>query len=481
MFSSNFTGVASSSSVRRLESKDNNLKKIVLLNTQSKITSKDVKKSQSSVSLISNKHDTLNSNVSNSKANVLNAKTINAVNGGSNRVIKLVLWIINSGCSKHMTRNVKLLKNFFGKFMRIVCLDLEVSFRSNTCYVRNLEGEDLLTGSRDSNLYTISVSEMAASSPVCLMSKATSLCYATNDRYDLGKMKPKADIGIFIGYSESSIGFRIYNHRTRKIMETIHVKFDELTTMASKCNNSGPGLNCLNFQDSSKDSGLKYSHESPQVVSSSEEPIANQPTTLVSDNNTDESVQEDVAELDGNTFINPFCTPELEEAKIVERFSKGYHQEERIDFEESFASVARLKDVRMFVAHAAHKNFTIYQMDVKTAFLNGPLKEEVFVSQPDFSNHVYRLKKALYNLKQSLRAWYDKLSSFLIENHFTQGIVDPNLFTRRHGDDILLVQIYVDDRIFGSTNSVFSNRFAKLMKDNFEMSMNGEMKFFLGF
>ncbi|GJT25155.1 hypothetical protein Tco_0895092 [Tanacetum coccineum] len=91
MFSSNYTGVASSSSVRRLESKDNNLKKIVLLNTQSKSTSKDVKKSQSSVSLISNKHDTLNSNVSNSKANVLNAKTINAVNGGSNRGEKSLL------------------------------------------------------------------------------------------------------------------------------------------------------------------------------------------------------------------------------------------------------------------------------------------------------------------------------------------------------------------------------------------------------
>ncbi|GJS61095.1 retrovirus-related pol polyprotein from transposon TNT 1-94 [Tanacetum coccineum] len=125
-------------------------------------------------------------------------------------------------------------------------------------------------------------------------------------------------------------------------------------------------------------------------------------------------------------------------------------------------------------------------MDVKTAFLNGPLKEEVFVQQPDgfvdpdFPNHVYRLKKALYGLKQAPRAWYDKLSSFLIEHHFTKGIVDPTLFTRRHGDDILLVQIYVDDIIFGSTKPVFAKRFEKLMKDNFEMSMIGEMKFFLG-
>ncbi|GJR88066.1 retrovirus-related pol polyprotein from transposon TNT 1-94 [Tanacetum coccineum] len=166
--------------------------------------------------------------------------------------------------------------------------------------------------------------------------------------------------------------------------------------------------------------------------------------------------------------------------------AKGYGQEEGIDFEESFAPVARLEAVRIFVAYAAHKNFPIYQMDVKTAFLNGPLKEKVFVRQPDgfvdpdFPNHVYHLKKALYGLKQAPRAWYDKLSSFLIEHHFTKGIVDPTLFTRRHGDDILLVQIYVDDIIFGSTKPVFSTRFAKLMKDNFEMSMIGEMKFFLG-
>ncbi|GKE49475.1 retrovirus-related pol polyprotein from transposon TNT 1-94 [Tanacetum coccineum] len=116
-----------------------------------------------------------------------------------------------------------------------------------------------------------------------------------------------------------------------------------------------------------------------------------------------------------------------------------------IDFEESFAPVARLEAVRMFVAYAAHKNFTIFQMDVKTTFINGPLKEEVYVSQPDgfvdpdFPAHVYKLKKSQYCLKQAPRAWYDKFSSFLIEHHFIKGIVDPILFTRRHGGDILLV------------------------------------------
>ncbi|GKA36606.1 retrovirus-related pol polyprotein from transposon TNT 1-94 [Tanacetum coccineum] len=166
--------------------------------------------------------------------------------------------------------------------------------------------------------------------------------------------------------------------------------------------------------------------------------------------------------------------------------AKGYKQEEDIDFEESFATVARLEAVGMFVAYAAHKNFTIFQMDVKTTFLNGPLKEEVYVSQPDdfvdpdFPDHVYRLKKALYGLKQAPKVWYDKLSSFLIEYHFTKGIVDPTLFTRRHEGDILLIQVYVDDIIFCSTNPDFSKCFANLMKNNVEMSMMGELKFFLG-
>ncbi|GKD99815.1 retrovirus-related pol polyprotein from transposon TNT 1-94 [Tanacetum coccineum] len=160
--------------------------------------------------------------------------------------------------------------------------------------------------------------------------------------------------------------------------------------------------------------------------------------------------------------------------------------EEGIDFEESFAPVTRLEAVKIFVSYAAHKSFPIYQMDVKMAFLNGLLKEEVFVRHPDgfvdpdFPNHVYHLKKALYGLKQAPRASYDKLSSFLIEHHFTKGIVDPTLFIRRHMDDILLVQIYVDDIIFGSTKPVYSTRFAKLMKDNFEMSMIDEMEIFLG-
>ncbi|GJS44789.1 retrovirus-related pol polyprotein from transposon TNT 1-94 [Tanacetum coccineum] len=166
--------------------------------------------------------------------------------------------------------------------------------------------------------------------------------------------------------------------------------------------------------------------------------------------------------------------------------AKGYAQEEGIDFKESFALVARLEDVRIFVAYATHNSFPIYRMDVKTAFLNGSQKEEVYVAQPDGfidPNHpekVYQLRKTLYGLKQAPRAWYDELSNFLMSKGFTKGTIDPTLFTIRYGEDILLVQIYVDDIIFRSTNPKFSKRFKKLMHSRFEISLMGEMKFFLG-
>ncbi|GKD53057.1 retrovirus-related pol polyprotein from transposon TNT 1-94 [Tanacetum coccineum] len=166
--------------------------------------------------------------------------------------------------------------------------------------------------------------------------------------------------------------------------------------------------------------------------------------------------------------------------------AKGYRQEEGIDFEESFAPVARIEAIRIFIANAASKNMTIYQMDVKTSFLNGELKEEVYVSQlegfvdPDHPTHVYRLKKALYGLKQIPRAWYDTLSRFLLDNNFFKGAIDPTLFTQKIGKHILLVQIYVDDIIFASTDPKACGIFSNEMSSKFHMSMMGHMSFFLG-
>ncbi|GJW14289.1 retrovirus-related pol polyprotein from transposon TNT 1-94 [Tanacetum coccineum] len=215
------------------------------------------------------------------------------------------------------------------------------------------------------------------------------------------------------------------------------------------------------------------------------------------------------AMLDGNVFINPFASPSTdspessssqyvdpsnmhtfyqphpheylwtrdhpleqvigeplrphdEENTIIRNKTRlvvrGYPQEEGIDFEESFAPVARMEAIRIFLAYAAHKTFTVFQMDVKTAFLHGSLKEYVYVCQPegfidaDHPSHVYKLKKVLYELKQAPREWYDELSKFLLQNHFYKGTIDPTPFIRHFDDDILVVQVYVDDIIFGSTN-----------------------------
>ncbi|GKE20989.1 retrovirus-related pol polyprotein from transposon TNT 1-94, partial [Tanacetum coccineum] len=269
-----------------------------------------------------------------------------------------------------------------------------------------------------------------------------SLCYPTNDHDDLGKFDAKADIGIFVGYSPVKKAFRIYNRRTQIITKTLHVTFDKLTAMASEQFNSGLGLQCMTPATSSTRLGSNpvyqqpYSHVSTSI--DQDDPSTSIPTSqeheqfpIISQVKTDEF---------GGILKN--------KARLA---AQGFRQEEGIDFEESFAPVARIEAICIFVANAAHKNMTIYQMDVKTAFLNGELKEEVYISQPegfvdqDNPSHAYKLRKALYGLKQAPRALYDMLSSFLISQQFSKGAVDPTLFTRHAGNDILLVQIYVDD------------------------------------
>ncbi|GJV65832.1 integrase, catalytic region, zinc finger, CCHC-type containing protein [Tanacetum coccineum] len=230
-----------------------------------------------------------------------------------------------------------------------------------------------------------------------------SLCYPTNDRDDLGKMKPKADI-------ESM------NTPSKEDLDNLFgLMFDEY--FEKKC--SGMPINSAaqqvhNYEDSPVTNSIDIKeHEAPPIVTTSKEQ-----TFLISLTEADEFYQEDLAKFDGNTLLTSYDAPDFSEAESSTALdplnmhenksrviAKGYKQEEGIDFEESFAP-----------------------MDVKIAFLNGPLKEEVYVSQPDrfvnpdFPDHVYGLKKALYGLKQAPRAWYDKLSSFLIEHHFTKDI-----------------------------------------------------------
>jgi transposase InsO family protein len=167
--------------------------------------------------------------------------------------------------------------------------------------------------------------------------------------------------------------------------------------------------------------------------------------------------------------------------------AKGFSQVEGLDFGETFAPVARLEAIRILLAYASHHEMKLYQMDVKSAFLNGFINELVYVDQPPgfedprYPNHVYRLSKALYGLKQAPRAWYERLRDFLIEKGFTIGKVDTTLFTKKLDGEIFICQVYVDDIIFGSSNEDYCKEFGDLMSKEFEMSMIGELTFFLGF
>nr|GEW64433.1 hypothetical protein [Tanacetum cinerariifolium] len=362
------------------------------------------------------------------------------------------------------------------------------------------------------------------------------LCYLTNDSKDLGKLQPTADIGIFVGYAPSRKGYRIYNKRTRRIMETIHVQYDELTEQMAPVHleleilfqpmfdeylepprverpaHLAQAVQApVNSAGTPSSTTIDQDAPSPSISPSF---LASQSHSLHQGIAAEPNYMEDhtVAPVDNNPFVNVFAPEPHSEASSsmdisstestyvsqtihhLNKRSKDHpldnvignpSRPEGIDFEESFASVARIEAICIFIANAASKNMTIYQMDVKTTFLNGELKEEVYVSQPegfvdpDHPTHVYRLKKALYELKQAPRGWYDTLSRFLLDNKFSKGAVDPTLFTRKTCKHILLVQIYVDDIIFASTDPQACDIFSNEMSSKFQMSMMGQILFFL--
>ena len=178
---------------------------------------------------------------------------------------------------------------------------------------------------------------------------------------------------------------------------------------------------------------------------------------------------------DGNVVRN--------KARLV---AQGYSQEEGIDFDETYAPVARLEAIRLLLAYSCFMGFKLFQMDVKSAFLNGVLAEEVYVKQPPgfedphHPEYVYKLNRALYGLKQAPRAWFERLSKFLLENGYSMGKADKTLFVKHHNCNLIVVQVYVDDIIFGATDHSLVLEFAKLMSQEFEMSMMGELTFMLG-
>nr|GEV28331.1 copia protein [Tanacetum cinerariifolium] len=221
-------------------------------------------------------------------------------------------------------------------------------------------------------------------------------------------------------------------------------------------------------------------------------PLTNWKTFTYSDDEDDVGAEANFNNLETSITVPKWVfRNKKDERGIVVRnkarlVAQGYTQEEGIDYKEVFAPVARIEAIRLFLAYASFMDFMVYQMDVKSAFLYGTIKEEVYVCQPlgfedpNYPYKVYKVVKILYGLHQAPRAWYETLANFLLENGFQRGKIDQILFIKRHKDDILLVQIYVDDIIFGSTNKDLCKAFEKLMKDKFQMSSMGELTFFLG-
>jgi hypothetical protein len=166
--------------------------------------------------------------------------------------------------------------------------------------------------------------------------------------------------------------------------------------------------------------------------------------------------------------------------------AQGFSQVEGLDFGETFAPVARLEAIRILLALTASKGFKLCQMDVKNVFLNNIIQEEVFVRQtpgfenPKYLDRVYKLSKALYGLKQASRAWYARLKTFLLEHGYMMGSVDKTLLTLKHVNEFLLIQIYVDDIIFGVSSHTLMSILQEMIENEIQMSMMGELTFFLG-
>ncbi|GJV72815.1 retrovirus-related pol polyprotein from transposon TNT 1-94 [Tanacetum coccineum] len=324
------------------------------------------------------------------------------------------------------------------------------------------------------------------------------LCYSTNDNEDLEKLQPTADIGIFVGYAPSRKGPASTFMTPGQISSGLVPNLVPATPYVPPTNKELKILFQPMFDEYLEPPRVERLVSPAQAV-----PVpvpvnsAGTPSSTTIDQDAPSPIpRPDCVMIIALKWIYKVKLDEYgdvlkNKARLV---AKGYRQEEGIDFEESFAPVTRIKAIRIFIANAASKtklgwrlkDIAKKRMDVKTAFLNGKLKEEVYVSQPeglvdpDHPTHVYHLKKALYGLKQAPRAWYDTLSRFLLENKFSKGAVDPTLFTWKIGKHILLVQIYVDDIIFASTDPKTCDIFSNEMSSKFQMSMMGQMSFFLG-
>nr|GEY45130.1 retrovirus-related Pol polyprotein from transposon TNT 1-94 [Tanacetum cinerariifolium] len=343
----------------------------------------------------------------------------------------------------------------------------------------------------------------------------------------------------FVGYSINSKAFRVFNNRTKIVEETIHITFLEnkpnvarsrptwlldIDTLIKSMNykpvvarnqsNGSAGkakvetvpekdyiLLPLWTQDPLLSSSSKDSLEDNAVDENivygcaNDVNMPNLKEIIYLDDDDEVGEEADMTNLDTNIF-RAIGTKWIYRNKKDKRgimirnkarlVVQGYTQEEGIDYDEVFALIPRIEAIRLFLAYASFKDFVMYQMDVKSAFLYGKIKEEVYVYQPlrfkdpKFYDKVYKVEKALYGLHQAPRAWYETLSTYLLDNRFHRGQIDKTLLIKRFKSDILLVQVYIDDIIFGSTRNEMCIEFEKMMHKKFSMNSIGELTFFLG-
>ncbi|GJU07941.1 putative ribonuclease H-like domain-containing protein [Tanacetum coccineum] len=333
----------------------------------------------------------------------------------------------------------------------------------------------------------------------------------------LGKFDGKADEGFFVRYSINSKAFRVFNSRTRIVEEKFSENTPNIVGSTKACDDTGkarmetvPSKDYillplwpadLPFSQNSKSSpdvGFKPSGdyekkvtEEPGKEGSDSSNDQEKEDNVNSTNNVNAASTNKVNVVGAKTSIE--LPDEFNMLELVKYYlfrcdeDVGYTQEEGIDYDEVFAPVARIEAIRLFLAYASFKDFVVYQMDVKSAFLYGKIEEEVYVCQPprfedpDFPDRVYKVEKALYGLHQAPRAWYETLSTYLLDNRFQRGKIDKTLFIRRDKGDILLVQVLCSDIIFGLYKGRnLCTEFEKMMHKKFQISSMGELTFFLG-
>ncbi|KAM7466521.1 hypothetical protein LguiB_014083 [Lonicera macranthoides] len=383
-----------------------------------------------------------------------------------------------------------------------------------------------------------------------------SLCFVCRDREQLDKFDTRGDKAIFLGYSSNSRAYRVFNIRTKTIMESANVVVNDTTinenvelvdfggvpileiqtdfdkeelvsneNILNESSSKSPKSTNLQNQISAPNY-IRNRHPEKNVIGGIADPIMTRSqakknyalyscfVSLIEPKNVSEALEDEnwinAMHEELHQFIRhdvwylvprPTHTNVIgtkwvfknkcdEEGNIIRNkarlVAQGYNQIDGIDVRETFAPVARIESVRLLLCMACYLHFKLYQMDVKSAFLNGLLSEEVYVEQPKgFIDHkkpdyVYRLKKALYGLKQAPRAWYDRLAAYLISKGYVRGSSDKTLFIKFDDDIIIVAQVYVDDIVFGSTSELHAQNFAKIMQTEFEMSMMGELNYFLG-